>query len=141
MGGIRSADRTSRPSSRWKDDDWRAVLRSTCPASRSRIESPTDPISLTESPASGKAAVAALAEARRGDRRGPARADARLHLPGLAQLSRYLERSWSRAGISPQRHDDCTQEVYLTLLEGWGPDRFQRLLGDIDRLDANSLSL
>jgi DNA-directed RNA polymerase specialized sigma24 family protein len=97
-------------------------------------ESPTDPVALTEPRASGKLAFAALAEARRGDRRGPARADAGLHLPGLAQLSRYLDRSWSRAGISPQRQDDCTQEVYLTLLESWGPDRFQRLLGDIDRL-------
>ena len=69
-------------------------------------ESPTDPVALTEPPALGKAAVAALAEARRGDRRGPTRADAGLHLPGLAQLSRYLDRSWSRAGISPQRQGD-----------------------------------
>jgi hypothetical protein len=82
-------------------------------------QSPTDPVALTEPPASGKPAVAALAEARRGDRRGPARADAGLHLPDLAQLSRYLGRSCSQAGIGPQRQDDCTQEVYLTLLEGW----------------------
>jgi RNA polymerase sigma factor (sigma-70 family) len=93
-------------------------------------ESPTDPVALTEPPVSGKAAVAALSEARR----GPARADAGLHRRGLAQLSCYLGRAWSRAGISPQRQDDCIQELYLTLLEGWGPDRFQRLVGDIDRL-------
>jgi hypothetical protein len=93
-------------------------------------ESPADSVALTEPPASGTAAVAALAVARR----SRARAGAGLHQPGLAELSRYLDRSWSRAGISPQRHDDCSQEVYLTLLEGWGPDRFQRMVGDIDRL-------
>ena len=53
---------------------------------------------------------------------------------GLAQLARYLNRSWYRAGIPTQRHDDCSQEVYLTLLQDWGHDRFHRLVGDIDRL-------
>jgi hypothetical protein len=58
---------------------------------------------------------------------------------GLVQLARYLNRSWSRAGITPQRHDDCSQEVYLILLEGWGPDRFHRLVGDIDRLGSRGI--
>jgi DNA-binding CsgD family transcriptional regulator len=95
-----------------------------------------EPVPRTAPRASGDAADAAPAEARRGDRRGPAWDDgvADLHRPGLAQLARYLNRSWSRAGIAPQRHDDCSQEVYLTLLEGWGPDRFHRLVGDINHL-------
>ena len=66
----------------------------------------------------------------------PASSDAESDLDGtgLAQLDRYLNRSWYRAGIPTQRHDDCSQEVYLTLLQGWGLDRFHRLVGDIDRL-------
>src|SRR4051812_2224968 len=92
-------------------------------------------ITRTESRASGHVAEAAPGEARQCDRLGPAREDggAEPHRPGLAQLARYLARTWSRAGITPQRHDDCSQEVYLSLLEGWGPDRFRRVVGAIDR--------
>lgn len=50
-----------------------------------------------------------------------------------------MNRSWFRAGIPTQRHDDCSQEVYLTLLQGWGLDRFHRLVGDIDRLGIRSM--
>ncbi len=50
---------------------------------------------------------------------------------GLAQLDKYLARAWFRAGISPQQHDDCTQAVYTTLLQGLGRDRFDQLLGDV----------
>jgi DNA-binding CsgD family transcriptional regulator len=99
-------------------------------------ESLTETVTLTEPITSGDAADVTPVEAPRGDRLGPARddGDTDLHRPGLAQLARYLDRSWSRAGIAPQRHDDCSQEVYLTLLEGWGPDRFHRLVGDINHL-------
>jgi DNA-binding CsgD family transcriptional regulator len=104
-------------------------------------QSCNEPGTRTAPLASGDAADAAPAEARQGDRLGPARdgGDTDLHRPGLAQLTRYLDRSWARAGITPQRHDDCSQEVYLTLLEGWGPDRFQRLVGDIDRLSIRGV--
>jgi DNA-binding CsgD family transcriptional regulator len=96
----------------------------------------TDPVPRTEPLASGDAAGTTPVEARRGDRRGavPDDGDADLHRTGLGQLARYLNRSWSRAGVPPQRHDDCSQEVYLILLGGWGPDRFHRLVGDIERL-------
>ena len=50
---------------------------------------------------------------------------------GLAQLDRYLARSWFRAGIAPQQHDDSTQAVYTSLLQGLGRDRFDQLLADV----------
>jgi hypothetical protein len=53
---------------------------------------------------------------------------------GLSQLNRYLGRSWSRAGIPPQLHDDASQAVYVTLLQNLGRTRFDGLLADIGRL-------
>ncbi|WP_435010257.1 RNA polymerase sigma factor [Tundrisphaera lichenicola] len=50
---------------------------------------------------------------------------------GLRQMDRYLSRAWFRAGISVQQHDDCTQAVYATLLQGMGRDRFDRLLSEV----------
>ncbi|MFO0909599.1 MAG: sigma-70 family RNA polymerase sigma factor [Isosphaeraceae bacterium] len=50
---------------------------------------------------------------------------------GLVQLNKYLSRSWYRAGIAPQAHDDCTQAVFVTLLQTLGRDRFDHLLEDI----------
>ncbi|WP_435015744.1 RNA polymerase sigma factor [Tundrisphaera sp. TA3] len=50
---------------------------------------------------------------------------------GLAQVDRYLARSWARAGLSPQKFDDCTQAVYASLLEGMGRGRFDRMLGEV----------
>ena len=44
---------------------------------------------------------------------------------GLTQLDRYLGRTWSRAGIAPQQHDDSTQAVYTTLLQTLGRHRFE----------------
>ena len=58
-------------------------------------------------------------------------ADARDTAAGLAQLDRYLGRTWSRAGIAPGRQDDCTQAVYLTLLQNLGRGRFDALVQDI----------
>jgi RNA polymerase sigma factor (sigma-70 family) len=50
---------------------------------------------------------------------------------GLAQIDRYLARAWFRAGIAPQQHDDCTQAVYASLLQGLGRDRFEQLLSEV----------
>jgi DNA-binding CsgD family transcriptional regulator len=52
---------------------------------------------------------------------------------GLAQLDRYLSRTWYRAAIPAQLHDDCTQAVYATLLQQLGRAQFEALLGDVDR--------
>ena len=50
---------------------------------------------------------------------------------GLGQLTRYLARAWSRAGVGAGRHDDCTQAVHLGLIEAWGPDRYVDLVGRV----------
>ena len=47
---------------------------------------------------------------------------------GLSQLDRYLARTWSRAGLPPQKHDDCTQAVYVTLLKQLGRPGFDELM-------------
>jgi RNA polymerase sigma factor (sigma-70 family) len=52
---------------------------------------------------------------------------------GLAQLDRYLSRTWYRAGVVLQQHDDCSQAVYATLLLLMGRDRFDELIGDVGR--------
>lgn len=57
--------------------------------------------------------------------------DPALIASGLSQLDRYLGRCWSRAGISPQGHDDCTQAVYATLLQTWGRGPFDELLAEV----------
>jgi len=53
---------------------------------------------------------------------------------GLAQLDRYLGRAWARAGLAPQKHADCTQAVYLTLLESLGRAGFDRLASEVGQL-------
>lgn len=58
-------------------------------------------------------------------------ADASKIESGLFQLDRYLSRAWYRAGIAPQAHDDCTQAVFVTLLQNLGRERFDHLLSDI----------
>jgi RNA polymerase sigma factor (sigma-70 family) len=78
----------------------------------------------------------ALLETRLADLLGPARspADAEAIASGLSQLNRYLSRAWYRAGIPEGRHEDCSQAVYLTLLENLERDRFDTLVGDIGNL-------
>lgn len=50
---------------------------------------------------------------------------------GLNQLTRYLSRAWFRAGVPGQMHDDCSQAVYVSMLQNLGRDRFDRMLSDI----------
>jgi DNA-binding CsgD family transcriptional regulator len=50
---------------------------------------------------------------------------------GLAQLDRYLCRTWYRAAVPAQLHEDCTQAVYTTLLQHLGRNQFEVLLGDV----------
>lgn len=53
---------------------------------------------------------------------------------GFGQLNRYLSRTWYRAGIAAQQHDDCTQAVYVSLLQTLGRRRFDLLVGEIGHL-------
>ena len=52
---------------------------------------------------------------------------------GLTQLNRYLSRSWSRAGLPPQAHDDASQAVYVSLLQNLGSARFNGMMADVGR--------
>jgi RNA polymerase sigma factor (sigma-70 family) len=58
---------------------------------------------------------------------------------GLNQLTRYLARSWARAGIAPQSFEDCTQTVYEVLLQQHGRDGFDQLAGDVGRLGVTKV--
>jgi RNA polymerase sigma factor (sigma-70 family) len=79
-----------------------------------------------------------LTQARIADFLGPDRkttsVDANDLQSGLAQLNRYLSRAWFRAGIAPQMHDDCSQAVYVSLLQNLGRDEFDRMVADIGHL-------
>jgi len=89
-------------------------------------EAPSDP---------GHAWDAALVASQLRDLIGPALAqdpaDPADVSAGLVQLDRYLARAWYRAGIAPQQHDDCTQAVYASLLQGAGRDHFDQLLAEV----------
>jgi DNA-binding CsgD family transcriptional regulator len=50
---------------------------------------------------------------------------------GLAQLNKYLNRAWYRAGIPVQLHEDSSQAVYATLLQHLGRARFDSLVSDV----------
>jgi RNA polymerase sigma factor (sigma-70 family) len=50
---------------------------------------------------------------------------------GLSQLNKYLTRSWVRAGIPAQLHDDNSQGVYTALLQSLGRQRFDSLVSDV----------
>src|SRR5262249_45427766 len=50
---------------------------------------------------------------------------------GLTQLNKYLTRTWYRAGIPVQLHDDSSQAVYATLLQTMGRARFDSLVGEV----------
>ena len=50
---------------------------------------------------------------------------------GLSQLDKYLNRTWYRAGLPAQVHDDSSQAVYTTLLQNLGRQRFDALVSDV----------
>jgi DNA-binding CsgD family transcriptional regulator len=50
---------------------------------------------------------------------------------GLSQLNKYLNRSWYRAGIPSQSHDDSSQAVFTSLLQSMGRQRFDAMLADV----------
>jgi RNA polymerase sigma factor (sigma-70 family) len=50
---------------------------------------------------------------------------------GLSQLNKYLNKTWYRAGIPAQLHDDSTQAVYTALLQNMGRGRFDGLVSDV----------
>jgi RNA polymerase sigma factor (sigma-70 family) len=50
---------------------------------------------------------------------------------GLSQLSKYLNKTWYRAGIPAQLHDDSTQAVYTALLQNMGRGRFDGLVSEV----------
>ena len=50
---------------------------------------------------------------------------------GLSQLNKYLNKTWYRAGIPVQLHDDSTQAVYATLLQNMGRGQFDALVADV----------
>ncbi len=78
----------------------------------------------------------ALLETRLADLRKPAgtAADPEAIASGLSQLNRYLSRAWYRAGIPEGRHEDCSQAVYLALLQNLERDDFDTLVGEIGNL-------
>lgn len=53
---------------------------------------------------------------------------------GYSQLNRYLSKTWYRAGVPQQQHDDCSQAVYVSLLQNLGRRRFDLLVGEIGNL-------
>jgi len=100
------------------------------------VAAPIGPADVPATTVSGHAWDAALVASQLDDLLGTGRdhADDADVSSGLAQLDRYLGRAWFRAGLAPQQHDDCTQAVYATLLQGLGRDRFDRLLGEVGQL-------
>jgi RNA polymerase sigma factor (sigma-70 family) len=50
---------------------------------------------------------------------------------GLSQLNKYLNKTWYRAGIPVQLHDDSTQAVFATLLQNLGRGPFDALVTDV----------
>lgn len=58
-------------------------------------------------------------------------ADPEAAASGLNQLDRYLSRSLHRAGLPPRVQEDCTQAVYAVLLQRFGREGFDSLLGEV----------
>ena len=50
---------------------------------------------------------------------------------GVEDLARYLNTAWRRAGIPPQKFDDCSQSVFMTLLENYGREQFDGLVREV----------
>ena len=95
---------------------------------------PTSPLEApVTSPLSGTAWDTALDQTRLAELLGrPSdRADSQAISSGIAQLNRYLSRAWYRAGVPAQMHDDCSQAVYMTLLQNLGRPQFDSLMAEI----------
>lgn len=58
---------------------------------------------------------------------------------GFGRISTYLGRTWRKAGIESPQDEDCTQSVYLVLLERWGRDRFEDVAAEVGRTGLNRL--
>jgi DNA-binding NarL/FixJ family response regulator len=50
---------------------------------------------------------------------------------GLSQLNKYLSKTWYRAGIPVQLHDDSSQAVFATLLQNLGRGQFDSVVADV----------
>lgn len=85
------------------------------------------------SPVSGTAWDTALDQTRLAELLGQPSdgADSEAISAGIAQLNRYLSRAWYRAGVPAQMHDDCSQAVYMTLLQNLGRQQFDSLMAEI----------
>jgi RNA polymerase sigma factor (sigma-70 family) len=80
---------------------------------------------------SDSSAPAAVSPSTAGAATASQSADPALVDSGLAQLNKYLNRAWYRAGIPAQVHDDSSQAVYTTLLQNLGRQRFDSLVADV----------
>lgn len=58
---------------------------------------------------------------------------------GYDRMERYLNRAWQKAGIEPPQDEDCTQSVYMVLLERWGRDQFEGLASSVGRNGLSTL--
>ena len=62
-----------------------------------------------------------------------------LAVTGYNRMERYLNRAWQKAGIDPPQDEDCTQSVYMVLLERWGRDHFDDLASTVGRNGLSTL--
>jgi RNA polymerase sigma factor (sigma-70 family) len=95
---------------------------------------PTSPLDApVTSPLSGTAWDTALDQTRLAELLGQPSdgADSEAISSGISQLNRYLSRAWYRAGVPAQMHDDCSQAVYITLLQNLGRPQFDSLMAEI----------
>ena len=58
---------------------------------------------------------------------------------GYDRMERYLNRAWNKAGIAPPQDEDCTQSVYMVLLQRWGRDNFENLATHVGRDGLSTL--
>ena len=95
---------------------------------------PTSPLDApVPSPVSGTAWDTALDQTRLAELLGPPSdgADSEAISSGIAQLNRYLSRAWYRAEVPAQMHADCSQAVYVMLLQNLGRPQFDSLMAKI----------
>ncbi|MBI1323520.1 hypothetical protein GC170_10090 [bacterium] len=59
---------------------------------------------------------------------------------GFGRISNYLGRTWRKAGIDSPQDEDCTQSVFMVLLERWGRDRFEDVAAEVGRSGLDRLT-